>query len=208
MGQQQSSPGQSAAPTWVWCPPTRDCPEGAKLFGLGRICPHVGPAPSGQWALRAVTYPGRCFALPWAKMFKPVGLKTQERNTALNSIHPSPHHPTPGLKVFKGGGKSALVSFKSNETPISHVFSICGERGSCPSGEISSSFGKQPKVSVRPFRKVLEDKSRIYGGLEPPLGFMSLETQANPLPILELGSDNCKASVYAQNSRSAQTFVR
>jgi len=40
MGQQQSSPGQSAAPPgqseappWVRCPPSRDCPEGAKLAG-------------------------------------------------------------------------------------------------------------------------------------------------------------------------------
>ena len=44
-----------------------------RLFGCS--------APSGQWALRAVAYPGRRFALPWAKMFKPVGLKTQERKT-------------------------------------------------------------------------------------------------------------------------------
>ena len=38
MGQQQFSPGQSAATPWVWCPPTRDCPEGAKLVGMGRMC--------------------------------------------------------------------------------------------------------------------------------------------------------------------------
>jgi len=49
----------------------------------------VCSATSGQWSLRAVAYPGRRFALPWAKMFKPVGLKTQERNTAHNLIQSS-----------------------------------------------------------------------------------------------------------------------
>ena len=34
---------------------------------------------------------GRRFALPGAKMFKPVGLKTQERNTANNPIYFSMH---------------------------------------------------------------------------------------------------------------------
>jgi len=89
MGQQQSSPGQSTAPHWVRCPPTRDCPEGAKLVGIGRMYRRVCSAPSGQRALRAVAFPRRRFALPWAKIFKPVGLKTQERNTAHNSIHAS-----------------------------------------------------------------------------------------------------------------------
>ena len=89
MGQQKSSPGQSAAPPWVRCPPTRDCPEGAKLVGIGRMYRRVCSAPSGQRALRAVAFPRRRFALPLAKMFKPVGLKTQERNTAHNSIHSS-----------------------------------------------------------------------------------------------------------------------
>jgi len=63
--------------------------KGQKSLGsvvcVGTVC----SAPSGQWALLAVAYPGRRFALPWAKMLKPVGLKTQERNTAHNSIHPS-----------------------------------------------------------------------------------------------------------------------
>jgi len=34
---------------------------------VGTVC----SAPSGQWALRAVEYPGQRFALPWAAMFKP-----------------------------------------------------------------------------------------------------------------------------------------
>ncbi len=38
MGQQHISPGQSTAPPWVRCPPTRDCPEGAKLVGIGCMC--------------------------------------------------------------------------------------------------------------------------------------------------------------------------
>jgi len=38
MGQQHISPGQSAAPPWVLCPPMRDRPEGAKLVGIGRMC--------------------------------------------------------------------------------------------------------------------------------------------------------------------------
>ena len=52
---------------------------------VGTVC----SAPLGRWALRAVAYPGRRFALPWAKMFKPVWLTTQKRNTAHNLMHSS-----------------------------------------------------------------------------------------------------------------------
>jgi len=89
MGQQQFSPGQSESPPWVRCPQTRDRPEGAKLVGIGRICRNrlFGPFRAMDVARGRVPRAALRFALGWAAMCKPVGLKTQERNTAHTSIY-------------------------------------------------------------------------------------------------------------------------
>jgi len=67
-------------------PSTHDCPEGAKLQG---IC----LALSGQWALRVVENPERRCALPWAKLFEPVGLKTTDMPQLGNSMASSARRP-------------------------------------------------------------------------------------------------------------------
>jgi len=54
-----------------------------------RLCSIVQTPAPGLPDAAEVAHPGRRFALPWAKMFKPVGLKTQEPNTAHNSMHSS-----------------------------------------------------------------------------------------------------------------------
>jgi len=50
---------------------------------VGTVC----SAPSGQWGLRAIEHPGRRCALPWAAMYKPVGLKSvRPKKADLRSI--------------------------------------------------------------------------------------------------------------------------
>ena len=55
------------------------------VFLAFRSCNPLGFCDSPRMGQQQFS-PGQRFALPWAAMFKPVGLKTQERNTAHNSI--------------------------------------------------------------------------------------------------------------------------
>ena len=127
MGQQHHSPGQSVvrfsgrSAALGRRGARSDCPEGAARLDSGFRSQMFGPFRAN--AMSGIQYPGRRCALPWAKMFKPVGLRIAIAHCACHiriPLAPSTRSQLALLKVSRQGNRVCKSPARSSLALVFH----------------------------------------------------------------------------------------